>query len=102
MATTNVELTQAWGKIADDGVDFCVSFALNDTREGPLPKSYIVVEVAVVATDTAPSIAHGRPLVVGGPDKRNEGVTRDQIGDGYLYGRLMASSYPILAVVDAR
>jgi hypothetical protein len=99
MATTNVAMIGSWTKIADASDDFCVSFMLNDAVEGALPKGYITIEIALVATDTAPSV-RGRILVIGGPDKRNEGATRSILGDGYLYGRLIGSSYPILAIVD--
>lgn len=76
MATSNVTVTTSWVKLADDSDDPVLIQA---------PPG-VEWEVAAMATETPPSVSghslYGRKMV----------ITRDNIGDGYLYARLISGS----------
>ena len=71
MATTNEELTKTWAKMADDTDDPVLV-----TFRGPA-----FLEVALTATDAAPTVARGHQIGNG------MAITRAAVGDGYLWMR---------------
>jgi hypothetical protein len=82
VATSNVTVTSAWTKVADDTDDPVLI-------QCPVRASW---EVAAVATEVAPEVA-GHRLI--GP---NQAVTRDLIGAGFIYCRLLDVSSQDFAV----
>lgn len=77
MATTNVSLTTAWVKLAESSDDR-VLISYNS--------SSAYIQVATTAADSAPVGIEGHIV---GP---MEGVIRDVIGAGYIWGRVTADS----------
>ncbi len=71
MATTNTSVTTTWTKVADDSDDpVTVTW-----RNG----AYL--EVAMTAADSAPTVDRGHLL------KSGDVVTRNAVGDGYMWLR---------------
>jgi hypothetical protein len=70
MATTNESLTKTWAKLADDADDPVLV-----TCRGPA-----FLEVALTATDTAPTV-RGHHVAPG------QAITRSAVGDGFLWMR---------------
>lgn len=91
MATTNVTLSSSWQKLVDSGQDFTISFVHSGRAQ--------IVEIAIVGTDTAPTVAHGRQLAVG--VEQNPGINRSITGPGYVFGRLASGNGSLIAVLDA-
>lgn len=77
MATTNVSLTTSWVKLANDSDD-PVLISYNS--------SSAYIQVATTAADAAPTGIEGHII---GP---LEGVIRDVIGTGFIWGRVTADS----------
>jgi len=73
MATTSVAVTTSWTKVADDTDDPVLI-------QCPVRAHW---EVAAVATEVTPDVS-GHRLI--GP---NQAVTRDLIGAGFIYCRLL-------------
>jgi hypothetical protein len=81
-ATTNVSLTAAWSQVAAD-TDAVLLL------QAPVG---VEVEVAVVATETAPTVAGHRLY---GPEMA---ITRATIGAGYVYARAINAASATLVV----
>ena len=85
-ATSTVTLTSAWTKIADD-TDAAVLASTGHVAG---------MEVAVTATDSAPSSS-----LVGHHLKPGDGVVRDVFGEGFYWARVPSGASVFTAVVIA-
>jgi len=82
MATSNITVTTTWTKLADTADDpVLISFA-----------STCYYEIATTVADSAPTGIIGHQLAY------SEGVTRDTIGTGYIWARIVDASTTLSSV----
>jgi len=85
MATQNASITDTWSKIVDSGDSTFLVQARGDTD----------YEVATVATETNPTVSGH---VISG---NKSAVTRDTLGEGHVYARVLYGSTATLVVTGS-
>lgn len=82
MATTNIEVTSSWVKLAD----------VTDTELLVTWSTPVTIEVATTSANTAPTV-NGHRL------SNSDAITRGVIGSGYVWAKLVSGAFPPAAPV---